>query len=339
MMENTAANKGATTRLMHSNSLTLAYKNISSMQHEIMVLIVEKLQDYVTTDEAFFENYPMVPDFELDVSDICDPRNKAKVLHSIDGLRNIDFTFRQWHPRYKKYITFHGAIISTVGDIENTSRVLVTINHKIIPGITYCGEHVGGTLYLKELTLADEGKYNKLIRQLIQSRSWLGFWKVSVEEFRRIIGAPERMENKDLRKKILEPARRWILDHPAKEWFDYEFFSGRAPAGKRPQYDMLYFTIYHTDDGRSGRRTIPYEQYSTIYAWMKKISGDPCSHAALDATDAIMDKGTAPKMLSRIRYYRTRMETGEITPEHALNNLRKIVREDCGICISPPDAK
>lgn len=316
--------------LMHSNSLTFAHKNISSMQQEIMVLVIEKLQDYVTTDERFFENYPLVPDFELDISEICDPSNKAKVLCSIDALRDIDFTFRQWNPVYKKYVTFHGAVISAVGDIENTSRVLVTINHKVMPGLTYCGEHVGGTLYFKEITLSDEGKYNKIIRQVIQSRSWLGYWKVRIDEFRLIIGAPERMENKDLKKKILEPARRWILDHPAGEWFDYEMFSDTPPSGRRPQYDTLFFTIYHTSSSRS-EKAVSYDDFHLIYTWMKILCDDPVSHKAIEATDAIMNNGWTPRMLSRIRYYRRRIDDGSITTDHAKNNLKKMLREDYSI--------
>ena len=322
---------GLRARLILPNSFTFSYRaeNFTACQHDILILVFEKLQGLMTNAAPLDAELLGEQKVTVDTSEIMGNRNKDHVLQAALDLRELQFGFRYIRDEYGNANRVWGVFVTTVEDIKGTSLIRLTINRDILPVLTYYGQSVGGTFLQKRAALETKGRHTKTIREMLISRRGLGQFREDLGELKRMLGLSEKYKPSCLRKDILEPVRKWLREN-SDIWFEYEILGERSP-GRKARGTGVYFWIYTRDDlpGRdAGSR---YSDYSLVYAWAQAVGGGPASRRALEIADEVCAGGRLHALAQKISYYSGLVHSGEMTRRHAENIFRKILLEDYGI--------
>ena len=319
-------------RLILPNSFTFSYKaeNFTACQHDILILIFEKLQGFMTNmvplDKEMIEEQKVT----IDCSEIMDSRHKEHVIQAALGLRDLEFGFRYIRDEVGNANRVWGVFVTTVEDVRDTSLIRLTINRDIFPVLTYYGESVGGTFLLKEPALETKGRHTKTIRNMLLSRKGIGQFQENLDEFKKMLGLSPEYRPSCLKKDILEPVRRWLYEN-SDIWFEYEILLEKQP-GRRAKSKSIFIWIFTKADDGSGRWSSS-DDYCTVYNWIRMTARDCLSPSHLHICDTICSSGRMHHLAGKCRYYGEQIRNGEITQKHAANVFRKILSEDFGIAM------
>ena len=312
-------------RMILPNSFTFSYRNehFTACQHDILILLFEKLQGFMTTRAP--QGCPVERKVTVDASEVMRTNNKEHVLEAARGLMDLEFGFRYIRDEFGNVNRVWGVFITTVEDIKGTSLMRLTINPDIFPVLTYYGESVGGTLLLKDPALETKGRHAKTIREMLISRRDIGYIREDLDEFKRMLGLSPEYRPSCLRKDILEPVRTY-LEKESDIWFEYEILSERVP-GRKSRGTSIFIWIY-TRTGRATQRKGSFSDYNTVWSCARTLAGDPCSHRGIEIADAVCAAGRLHFMADKCRFYLSRAASGEMTREHADNTIRKILHDE-----------
>ena len=163
-------------RIILPNSFTFSYRNenFTACQHDILLLVFESLQGYMTSSAP--HELTIEQKVTIDTTEIMGNRNKEHVLEAARKLQSLEFGFRYIRDELGNVNRVWGVFVTTVEDIKDTPYMRLTINKDIFPVLTYYGESVGGTLLLKEPSLETKGKHAKTIREMLISRRGIGYF-------------------------------------------------------------------------------------------------------------------------------------------------------------------
>lgn len=313
--------------LILPNSFTFSYKaeNFTACQHDILILIFEKLQGFMTTGCPLDKELCSEQKVTIDCSEIMDIRHKEHVIQAALGLRDLQFGFRYIRDELGNVNRVWGVFVTTVEDIRDTSFIRLTINRDIFPVLTYYGESVGGTFLLKGPALETKGRHTKTIRNMLISRKGLGQFRTDLDEFKLMLGLSTKYRPSCLRKDILEPVRRWLLEN-SDIWFEYEIQREKVP-GRKARSNAIFIWIY-TRGKDAFRRD--YGDYSTVYNSLVMASRKP-DLGVVQFVDRICESGRLHFAASKCRYYGGLVRSGEMDRAHAVNIVRKIMLEDFSI--------
>lgn len=320
-------------KLILPNSFTFSYKaeSFTACQHDILILVFEKLQGFMTNTVPLDMEMISEHKVTIDCSEIMDSRHKAHVIEAALGLRNLEFGFRYIRDEVGNASRVWGVFITTVEDVLDTSLIRLTINRDIFPVLTYYGESVGGTFLAKGPALETKGRHTKTIRNMLISRKGLGQFKEDLGELKKILGLSEEYRPACLRKDILEPVRKWLLEN-SDIWFEYEILKEKVP-GKKAKSSSVFFWIYTKDTSKDSERKSSSDDYCTVFNWVRRVSSKYVSQSNINITDAICDSGRMHHLASKCRYYSAMVRSGEISADHAENIFRKILSEDFQIAV------
>lgn len=317
------------TRLVQPNNVTFSCKNVSALQYNILVLIVEKLQKYMTTANLPEFGKMSVPIFSINASEVSGINHKERVLEAALDMCHISFTFDRMDWAVGREIKGEGPLVTWVDDVKGTSEIRIKLNDMLVPAMTYYGKGVGGTFFVKEQTLSDSSIYTKQLRQMIQA------WKnrnapvfVPIEKFKSMLGLSPRLSNSRLKCDILEPTRLSILENNAEVWFEYHLFALSPIEKRKPKADHIKFYVYSNDDSDPKSRE-RYEDFRKVYSCISALA----SGKSVEYTDRITALGKLSLIASKWEYYRGRCISGDITRDYMEGALRKILAEECGIVI------
>ena len=315
--------------LILPNSFTFSYKaeNFTACQHDILILIFEKLQGFMTTGCPPDKETCSEQKVTIDCSEIMDIRHKEHVIQAALGLRDLQFGFRYSRDELGNVNRVWGVFVTTVEDIRDTSFIRLTINRDIFPVLTYYGESVGGTFLLKGPALETKGRHTKTIRNMLISRKGIGQFQVELDEFKRMLGLSPQYRPSCLRKDILEPVRRWLLEN-SDIWFEYELIREKVP-GRRARSNAIFIWIYSRD--KDGMKKPSGNDYMLIYNWLNMSNVTDPDGSVIRYADAICESGRMHFLASKCRYYKEKVAEGEIDRPHAVNIFRKILSEDFGM--------
>lgn len=329
MKSTTAVQVQQPTRLVQPNNLTFSCKNVSALQYNILVLIVEKLQKYMTTANLPEFDRIQVPIFSINASEVSGINHKDRVLIAAVDMTKINFTFDRMDWAAGRPIKGEGPLVTWVDDVQGTNEIRIKLNDMLVPAMTYYGKGVGGTYFIKEQTLKDPSVYTKQIRQMILS------WKNrstavtgSIDKFKEILGLSPRLTNNRLRTDILEPTRLAILQGNPEVWFEYRFFSLSPIEGRKPKSDHIRFMVYSAEsDAEEGRDQ--YDRFRKVYSCLQYLAPGN----SVEYTDKITDLGKLSLISAKWEFYQKKFRTGDITREYMEGVMRKILAEECGIVI------
>lgn len=238
------------------------------------------------------------------------------------------FSFEWLNPRIHKTVETTGVIISNIHDIKETNHVTVNLNPWAIPFILYYGKGVGGGRYNKMFALRLRGNYTKRIFKIISSQRDKKEYRYPIEKLKKDLGIPENKTNGEIKRDILKAAQQRIFEANTDVWFDFEMYAAHKPKGRKPKDDTILFKI-HTREPRkeSGEQG---QMYGVVYRWMKWCF-NTSSSKPMDITERLTNEGELERVFSRAEYYDDKIITGDMTREHAVNSLKKMLREDYGI--------
>ena len=317
------------TRLVQPNNVTFSCKNVSALQYNILVLIVEKLQKYMTTANLPEFEKVRVPIFSINASEVAGINHKERVLDAALDMCHISFTFDRMDWAVGREIKGEGPLVTWVDDVKGTNEIRIKLNDMLVPAMTYYGKGVGGTYFVKEQTLKDSSIYTKQLRQMLQA------WKnrnapvfVPIEKIKSMLGLASKLSNNRLKCDILEPTRLSILENNSDVWFEYHFFAATPIEKRKPKADHIKFYVYSNDD-TDPRNKERYEDFRKVYNCISSLT----QGRSVEYTDKITEQGKLSLIASKWDYYRKKCMCGEISRDYMEGALRKILAEECGIVI------
>lgn len=322
--------------LIQPNSVVFSQYSISEVQENILTLITEKLQRFMTNGEEIPVDLFKQPYITI----LCDEaiggeRNKAKVLKEARNLMTKIFQFSWIHPKMHKTVDSTGVLITTIHDVRGTNQVNLTLNTWAIPFLLYygVGYRGGGSIFTKQTILSLRGNNTKRIYKLICSQYDKQSYDMSIDEFRKEFMVSDKLNNNYIDKSILKIAEERIKAADADVWFDYELLTKHKIPGRKPKSDTIRFYI-HTK-----RQIILKPADEDKYRYVEKVlfsvvslTVEPgtCSDLHEIATRKIFDAGKLNEVYDRFHHYEMMVHDGELEPMKRNNIILKILREDWG---------
>lgn len=325
--------------LIQPNNVVFSQYSISEIQENILTLITEKLQGYMSKGEDLQRDLFGQPCIEILCDEAGGDKHKSRVLKEVNDLTYKHFKFSWIHPTIHKTINSTGVIITTYHDIKGTNRVALTLNVWAIPFLLYYGvgfvkgDRGGGSIFTKGTILSLRGNYTKRIYKLICSQWNRNEYFMKIDDFRKDMEIDENKDNYYIDKKILKVAEERIKAANPDVWFDYELITRNKVPGRKSKSDTIVFHI-HT----KRPITLNPEQediYHYIEATFFSILEGYNSNLYEVAAQKIVSSGELESMYFKLKYYETEVRQGKMPREKMANTIIKILREDFQIYFKP----
>ena len=317
-------------RLLQPNSVTFGQFSITPIQDNILTLINEKLQAYMTTGVIQYDLLGM-PYVEINCNEAGGKGHKALVIKNLIDLGKKTFKFRWTNKNLGKNVNTTGVVISAFHEYEKSSNIGISLNPWAIPFLLYYGEGVGGTWYNKQTALFLRGDKTKRIYKIICSIQNMhnGVYDYSIKQFSEDLQLGPSYTNAIIRKRILEPAKKEINSTLCDLFFEYELITKYPKNNKRkPMADTIRFRVNSTRKGIAECLNQKEENF-VVYRWLLAIFQD--AKKTDDTFETIMNSEFWYDIKEKIAYWEGQVKSGEITSEHAKNKIKKVLREDFGI--------
>lgn len=311
--------------LIQPNNVTFGQYHVTEWQEDFLTLVADKLQKHMTRKEEFPTDLFGQPYVEIITSEITgNNKNKAKVLEELKGLKTKSFSFKWVHPRMKREIETSGVIVTTIHNVKGKDLITANINPWAIPFLLYYGVGVGGTRFSKSKALSLRGNYTKRLYKIICSQRDRKEYYYPIDDFKRDMEIPAGKKNYEIKRDILEVTKERISESGSDVWFDYEMISRFPLKGRKPKDDTIVFKIHTSEPRKEGGSQG--DMWGYVYRWLVRCYGSGNSKAQ-DITDKLNNKGELQTVYERAGYYDDKVATGEMTLEHAVNSLKKMLRE------------
>ena len=314
--------------LIQPNNVTFGQYEITQWQENLLTLIGDKLQKHMSREQEFDRDLFGQPYVQVLCDEAGGMNNKTKVLQEALALGKKHFSFRWVHPRIHKTIETTGVIITTVHDVKHTNMINITINPWAIPFLLYYGVGVGGTRYAKSLALSIPGTYAKRIYKILCSQRDKKEYFYPIDQFRKDLSIPTSYDSSKIKERVLNPAKEAIKESGSDVWFDYEMIAKHKPKGRKPKADTIVFQIKTLHPKEAGGEQ--YQVYSYVYRWMTWCFTEGNSKA-LDVTEKLTETGRLQDVYNRAVFYDDKVSDGAMTREHAINSLKKMLRDEYSI--------
>lgn len=322
--------------LLQTDNMTFGQYEVTPIEHNILTLINEQLQGYMTNKTINRDLFGM-PYVEINCDEAGGPRHKALVLKNIKSLEKKEFGYRWTYPGTDQKVSTKGEIIITCHDYEKTNRVGISLNPWAIPFLLYYGKGVGGTWYNKQLALSLRGDKAKRIYMILCSKCTTkgGVFDYSIKRFKEDFKLGPSYTNTVIKNRILEKAKEEINGIVADVWFEYELITKYPLNNKRkPMADTIRFYI-HTSRQSSERHRLStknkkgkdFEMYRMI------ITTVGATQLADNIFNKIINSDRRDEIIDRFNFWHKQLITGEITAQHMKNKIKKLVNDDFGFNI------
>ena len=145
---------------LESKNLTLGMYDYSEVQQNVITLIQQQLEKYMTKDakEAVVRLDSMgEPYIVIDTDEASSKKNKAYVIEEVRKMFDKTITFRWRHPTWGEDIKTTCPIVTAIHDVVGKHYIKVNYNRWAIPFLIWYGKGVGGTVYDKTISLTLQG--------------------------------------------------------------------------------------------------------------------------------------------------------------------------------------
>lgn len=317
--------------LIQPNNMTFGKYKISAMQENILTLISDRLQAFVTRNIDIPKDIFRQPYVEIHCDDAGGMNNKAKVKQEALDLCNKTFAFKWNHP-YHKAVETEGVLITTVHNIKRSNSIIVNFNIWAIPFLIYYGTGVGGTRFNKGVALSFSSVYTKRLYKIICSKRDLKEFYYNIVSFREDLAIPASYDNAKIEERILKASMESINDSSSDVNFTYKMICRNKAKGKKPKHDtiVLFMQSKETKASKKARMTM----YNEVYRWMCNIYKNKYeSDKALEITDKLEGLEVIERVHGRIKYYDDMITSGKngMTTAKAYNSLAVMLYEEYSI--------
>ncbi len=347
-------------QIMQPKTVTRARYRISKIHYQMLVRIREELQSYITNnpDEVRSGQFITVPLFCSHYPHFRG--NGLAFLNSVkefmlrDNVISFEWRFnasfhkdlflwmqrgttgrgagRLVEPKDGMLIQQASVIIVDAVRCENDpQKVIVSINPHVLPFLLYYGPGVGGTCFDRDVLLSMNGWFScRLYENIMDWSTSVSSKVVSLEELRSLLQYPESYKVHDIKRKILDIAKREFEDNGSSVLFDYKFkFDsqfGSATGARGPlPANCVEFTIYK-------KQYMDWKELSRkqVLVMLQGVAEREKMHLCVPLAKQIVDNGQESVIKSKFAYYDKKVHEGRITPQEYVNTMLKIVREVTG---------
>lgn len=318
---------------METKNLTLSKYDYSEIQQNVITLIQEQLQNYMTKDakEAAVRIDSMgEPYIVLDCKEASKRNSKEYVKNEIVKMYSKPISFRWRHPSWGKEIETCCPIVTAVHDIQNTSTLKVNYNRWAIPFLIWYGKSIGGTIYDKTVSLTLVGKYSKRIYKLICSYRDKNVFEYPLDKFREDFAIPKTYTNNKIKKAIFK-AKEDIENSNSDVKFDFDFVMKKEPK-KKAAASAIRFNIKWTKT-RENLNEAENKTYYTAYRYIGRCSIKP--DKVIHVCDLLLEKNLLQLVIDKYNFYDdcmtsgTRMANGQPYNTAIIANImKKLIREE-----------
>jgi hypothetical protein len=317
--------------LIQPNNVTFGQYNICPIQENILTLIADQLQRYMTKEEDLPRDLFNQPYVEIICADAGEGNNKAKVKEKAIDLMHKQFSFRWLHPRMNKEIETSGTIITTVHDVKKTNKLLINFNMWSLPFLMYYGIGVGGTVFNKSIALTLRGNYTKRIYKILCSQRDRTEYFYPIEQFKLDMGISENYTNTNLEQKILKPTQERIKESDTDVWFDYEMKCLKPVKGRKEKSDTILLKIRNRKPVKQPQESDQFKQFTMVYGSLVMCFDPLKSDKTRVYTDKLTEMGELSKVAARCEYWTQQVKEGKMPQAKMINSIKKMLKEDYGM--------
>lgn len=352
--------------LMQSKSITFASYNYTRMQYNVLLHIKEELQTYLTKHPSDLDGIKAIV-VPLYCTDYPHFRGDTKAFYLymqefINSNNGVVFNWKydmhdetpitQWMRQYLERLRGigikHGEVISQSSVImthvfygTSSGTLGVAINPTIIPFLLYIGAGIDYTTYIRSVADSFKSFYSSRIYEMICDWSSLQpSYVISIDSFKAYFKLNKDYENRDLKRNILEVAKKEIAASSSPVKFTYEMKfdpqfvvqpKGRkAPVSEVSSGRKMANTIVFYFEYSDGNKLLKKRTIDSLVLLFKGIA-DPqkiscCERLAV----TVYENGQAKKIRSKFLYYNKRLSLQKCSKEYCRNVLLKVVRELTG---------
>ncbi len=319
---------------LESKNLTLGMYDYSEVQQNVITLIQQQLEKYMTKDakEAVVRLDSMgEPYIVIDTDEASSKKNKAYVIEEVRKMFDKTITFRWRHPTWGEDIKTTCPIVTAIHDVVGKHYIKVNYNRWAIPFLIWYGKGVGGTVYDKTISLTLQGKYTKRIYKLICSYRDKDHYDYDIKQFCKDFNIAKSYTPNKIKNLILKKAKEDIDMANSDVTFDYEILTVKLGKAK-PKADKIRF-YPHWKKTRNNLNKEDTKLYSKCYRIISV-----CNVPETDVVticDLLLNNGMMKIVCERWDYYEDRICAGDrmasgqpYTTAIAINSMRKMMREE-----------
>lgn len=321
--------------LIQPNNITFGAYSLTQWQENILTLIQEALQKHMSKEKEFNRDLFGQPYVTIKCGEAAGEKHKNLVIVEAKKMMSILFSFKWVHPQIHKTIETTGVLITNVHDVKNTDQITVTLNPWSIPFLLYYGVGVGLTKFDKLTALSLPGKYTKRIYKIICSKA--GFrneYFYDIEQLKKDFELNPNMTWGQIKRSIIEPARKSIFQAGMSIYFDYDVITQKNGKTK-PVAKTIVFKIVAQQTDRE-KLVINNDRRLYVYNWLlsayREWNKPEENQKAKKYADMLLDDPELMEQVhSRLTYYDDKITNGEMVKAKAYNSIKKMLREDYGL--------
>lgn len=319
--------------LIQPNNVTFGQFSVTPIQDNILTLINEQLQQFMTNKTPVSCDLFGEPYVTIKCDEAGGKNHKALVIKEARDLMKKVFTFRWVHPTIHRTMETSGVIITTIHNDIGTNYLRLNFNKWAIPFLIYYGKGYkdgdlgGGTWFNKNVALTLRGDKAKRIYKFICSQDDQDKYEYPIAQFRKDYEISPDRDN-DYIKRMLQKAKERIDNSESKVKFNFKLFT-KHPInnGRKPKADYIIFTIKNT---AAKKGTDQDNRNETIIRWLG-IALEYVGAEVDAAFDAIMQGDKTEDFYNRLCWWDDQIAKGNMTTDHVKNSIRKVLREDYNI--------
>lgn len=347
-------------KILQPKTVTRATYRISRIHYQMLVHIREELQMYITNNPQEVSSQELItiplfcshyPHFDGKSGAFLESVKQFMLRDNVISFQwryssSFHKTLFQWMQRGMKgraatrlepkdgdlIQQVSVIIVNAVRCVNDTDKIIVSINPQVLPFLLYYGPGVGGTCFDRDVLLKMNSWFSCRLYEYIMDWSTSCSVKlISLDELRSMLQYPENYKVYDIKRKILNVAKQEFEENGATVLFDYKLKYDVAfgpVTGSRGRYpsNCVEFTIYkreYTDWKELSRKQ--------ILVMLQGIADKEKMHLCPSLAKQIVDNGQESLIKSKFAYYDKKVHSEKMVPQEYINTMLKIILQVTGV--------
>ena len=310
--------------------LSFCEYKISALQEDILTIIGNKLQDFITRNEQI----PLTPTGDARIEISCaDLGISCKTVRFMNECINLLYKriikkIVDNNNQEETYETY--SFLNTIRDIKGTDSIEVCIAPCMIDFFTNYGIGERDTKFSYKIALSLRSNYTKRIYKLICSLadSFIEY-NYPIEQFRKDFMIPMSYTNTHIRDRILRPAESQIRKSNSTVWFQFKMECKKPEEGKKPKADTITIAIENLPKEKKDE---PNYRYMFLYRFISNIyenHEDPMLPVKI--IRIISEIGKKEDAFERCFEENEKILAGKQSREKGEENIREMIETEYGI--------
>jgi len=315
-------NKPFKFEIIQPNKVTNARYSYNEVQENILTCIMMGLQDQIFNKTDIQRDLFGNPMVVIDCANMpTGANNKSHVWNSCKDLRKKDIEFEWTAPTGETREVTTG-LINTASWIKGTSKIEIEISKWAIPFLLYWGKGVGGTQFDCSIALVLKGEHTKRLYKLCSRWKDKGGFTMPLPEFRDMMMLENKYpDNKDLKKRVLEPSKTRI-----NEMSDLEVQYDLVKRGGSKEANFINFKILSNASRKINDK--PNTWYSFIWGCLNRIYPNFKSDKATTICDELANTQQLRHAFDRFARLDDDLTNGKIKLDDFIKIGKTILRDD-----------